>query len=199
MRRVLQEYAVRDQAAALAARETAGNGNGGSQTVQIESVPVSSADLLALHTTPKVLLPAPGGRLYHIVDAVIVHYRFGTTPYAGVFSPVFAFGDTIADYTSGGGSFNGPGLAFQPQPYNGLDGQSYDLLTFTEDAYFYVVGTSPLQANVGPWTSWKASQIEDKAFSMANLDIDDASAEQLTLGDGTLTVRVFYTTIDGAP
>lgn len=253
---------------------------GGAGAIQLASVPVSSAELLALDTTPKVLLPAAGGRLYHIVHGVVLHYRFGTTPYAGGFYPVFGFGTTLEEITvnvappsaitalnqvtpsfsavfgydatpafQAGASFNVSGstgndgnytavsssfaagtttiVTVEPivnatvdgtitsSPVAGTGAAAYallqygddpigqaghDLLAQSADAYAYQVGVLVqfTAAQVGgPWNAWAAGAIENKAWSLAVMDAD-GTPRPLTLGDGTLSVRVFYTTIDGA-
>lgn len=168
--------------------------SGGSQPIEVETVQISAAELLALDVTPKVLLAAPGGRLYHIVLGIVLHYRFVTTPYTGNFQPAFGFGTTIAEISPlqpedvyGEGALVSMDRGTDPlnaPPQGGF-------LTYETDAYLYCVGPS-IPNSV--WTMWSSDRIEDKAISIGNFP-DTPLAD----GDGTVTARVFYTTIDGAP
>ena len=47
-----------------------------------DMIRITSGEILALNTTPKTLIPAPGAGKYIIVDAVEANNVFGTTAYS---------------------------------------------------------------------------------------------------------------------
>lgn len=55
--------------------------NSGSSSVLASVVPVSSAEILALHDNPVTLIAAPAAGKAIVPISVSVAYRFGTTPY----------------------------------------------------------------------------------------------------------------------
>lgn len=223
---------------------TDGDATWDARGVSFLSVAISSAELLALGATPKVLLPAPGGRLYHVVHNVVLHYRFGTTPYSGDFFPNLGFGETNADIypISQGSPGATPGEGFQLVVYgpDAVGTTGLTLLAQTEDAYAYCWPGAASQIRNG-WNAWLASHIENKAFSISNApafagltgawdsgttyepgDIvldgglfytalnentndeppsanwEATDPPEVTDGDGTMSVRLWYSTIDGA-
>lgn len=78
VRRALDEFSAKDQAAALASREA---GNGGSQTL-FASTHLTSAQLLDLHNTAIQLADAPGEGRAISIFAMTTFYEEGNTPYA---------------------------------------------------------------------------------------------------------------------
>ncbi len=162
----------------------------GSSGIVIASKNLSSADLLDLNNTPVELLPAPGGRLYYVVMMMVFHYRFVTTPYAEGGSPIgnaftVIFGSTI------------PAGPTDPQCYmlplsQGGSPNTKDLFKMTEDAYVF---TMPEVATLATY-EWLATTVEDQPISVV---LSTAFGSSLTGGDSTLTIRTFYSVIDGAP
>lgn len=150
-----------------------------SPVVLVETTNIASSLLLNLHTQPVELLPAPGGRLYYVVHSVVLHYRFVTTPYNETIAGGFSIG-----YGSTVGAVFGAGALISPTSQTGPDA----LFTKSEDAY-----TLPLGPSVSTNYWWTADDIEGKALSVA------IGAGSLTGGDSTLTIRTFYSLIDGAP
>jgi hypothetical protein len=160
---------------------------GGGGVVQWHSIPLLAADILALDTTPVEILPAPGGRLYYVPLFAILHYRFGTTPFSANFLPHIGFGSTPAEL------INASGDALALFGNNGIDFQKKALLAQTADAYVFMT-TEYEQLGYG---AWLAASMEDKPLSIAQDSTGGNGA--VTGGDGTLTVRVLYSVIDGAP
>lgn len=64
--------------------------------IRTSTVTLSSADILALNTTPKELLPAPGVGKVLILDQIVYSYTYGTTQYTGggIIRPVWRGGTT---------------------------------------------------------------------------------------------------------
>lgn len=54
----------------------------GEGMMQVLTVNISSADILALHTTPKELIPAPGAGKILVLDQIVFYFDAGSTPYA---------------------------------------------------------------------------------------------------------------------
>lgn len=159
-------------------------GNGGSSPILLKSTPVTSAELLDLKANPVELLPALTGRFYYDLQHLVLHYRFGTTPYVGKMDNfVIGYGVDRADLEADGKVFNlqigdAPGFVVN------------DLLEQTADAY--VTRGFLTDANKD-YVGWTSSAIEGKPVLIANVDTDVID------GDGSLTVRLFYSLIDGAP
>jgi predicted RecA/RadA family phage recombinase len=49
---------------------------------QVAVVPLSSADILALNSSPKALVPAPGAGKVAVLEQLIFQFKFGTVAYA---------------------------------------------------------------------------------------------------------------------
>jgi hypothetical protein len=148
-------------------------------TPQWASVNLQPSDILALETTPFEVVPAPGGRKYIVPILGIVHYRFDTTPYTGDGNNfVTGFGTSIAELVPNGVWSSGLGGAFSFDPA--------DLLAQTVDAYGTFTYTTV--------DAWLVSELEDVPFVVAMND-----GVGFAGGDGTLTVRLRYSVIDGAP
>lgn len=178
--------------------EAGGGGNGGSQPVQMTSVQINSAELKALTVTPKVLLAAAGGRNYHIIHGVVLHYRFGTTPYTGEFVPTYGFGSTIDDLHTD--QFDTTyGLGSQLEMIGGGDPAntpaSSGLLSYDSDAYLYAVGPNVFAGR--SWNMWSADRIEDKPLALANFpaaaNATVAAIADLNQGAQTFTVAGDHT------
>ncbi len=159
-------------------------GTGGSQAAEWVTVPVSSAEILDWTNNAVELLVAPGGRNYYVVLALVLHYRFVTTPYSENVQNdlMIGFGSDLA-------TIGGAGLAFIPLATVPTQG---NLFKKTEDWY----ATSPSTttgASVGTYNQ-SAAVLENAA-----LKIGIPFGAPLTGGDGTLSVRILRSIIDGAP
>lgn len=150
--------------------------------IQYARVDVSSAEILALDTVAKELLPALSGRQYYILHHVITHYRFVTTPYNETSDiMVITFGSEVVstpDYTQPSGAV---------YIWPAYDGVSKQLLQQTADAYTDKIIDKDIDNLI-----WLASVVEGQPLSLS-------SNAPFTGGDGTLTFRLFYSVLDGAP
>lgn len=157
------------------------NRNGGSQPAEWTTKNITSAELLAWHTTSVELLPELSGRFYYVPQAFVLHYRFGTAPYVGNLQNdlVIGYGSTVAEI-SGAGNYALP-LA--------LSSATGALFTRTTDSYMLPPISNPSGFAFVYW--WPAADIEGKALSIG-------ATAPLTDGDGTLTVRTLWTSINGA-
>ncbi len=154
-------------------------------TLNVASVNLSAVDLLALAVTSKQLLPALTGRNYYVVHGLVLHYRFVTTPYNEneQFAVTVGFGTTVAAVV-------GAGFAFLPLAFSAGTG---DLFKKTVDTYVSVPVTTTGSAS-GAYI-FPATVLEGAALSIA---IDPSFVTPLTGGDSTLTVRTFFSIVDGA-
>jgi hypothetical protein len=165
-------------------REEAANG-GGTSVILLESTNLSSAQLLDLHNTSVELLPAPGGRNYYVVHGLVLHYRFVSAPYAENLrlALVVGFGATL-------GAISTTGYVFLPLAISNGVG---DLFKKTEDFYVSVPVTSTGAALAAGYIL-SATDLEDQPLGIG---IDPTAVVSLTGGDSTLTVRTYYSIIDG--
>lgn len=157
----------------------------------VKSTTLSAANLATLGDDGgKELLPVPGGRLYYTVHFIICHYRFVSAPYSTDFSDNFRF-------LFGSDATHGT-ICYPPLVTAQIGGplSPANLLKQTEDAYVWF----PVPfGNVDPggagdlslYVTWLASKIENQAVNLTGPNCLD--------GDGSLTVRLFYSLIDGAP
>jgi hypothetical protein len=158
-----------------------------SENVLMRSTTLSSARLLALDSNPVSLLPAPGGRFYYFVSAFLLHYRFGTMPYtcSNDYGPGFGQSDLAIGF--GAAPFSNATLIDQPLASSGASFPATDLFVQTEDAYI----AAPIPAG---YSDWLASDIEN-----AEVTLQFSNGAALASGDGALTVRLWYSLINGAP
>jgi hypothetical protein len=70
-----------------------GGSTSGSDFSAVQPVTLSSAQILALHTTPVTLIPAPGAGKYIVVDEVDAKEVFGTVAYTGANNGEFRYTD----------------------------------------------------------------------------------------------------------
>lgn len=161
-----------------------------SPVIQMVSTNISAAQLIDLDNTPVELLPAPGGRNYYLLHSIVFHYRFVTTPYneggAEIGNSFVIFYGSTNPATVGSAENLMRPLALGGSPLN-----TRDLFKQTEDSYIFVI---PENAVVLLY-EWTASTIEDKPLSVGFVPTFSAS---LTGGDSTLTIRTFYSLINGA-
>jgi hypothetical protein len=159
--------------------------------INLTSVSLSPTDLTDMQTTPVELLPAPGGRIYYVIHQVWFHYRYGTVPYTGTFSPAVGYGTTVADIYSGAQIVNGA-IMYASGWGAGVDPDHF--VTLTQDAYMQCVPIT-LTNVTGSISAWTAALIEDLPLIVVN----DPTATPIAGGDGTVSARVFWSQIDGAP
>lgn len=158
---------------------------GAAPAVLTTTANLTSAQLKALDTTSVQLVAAPGGRKYHVLQNLVLHYRFVTTPYNENEQNALTvgFGSTVTDVITAG--------IILPLAVSLAVG---NLFKQTADTYVSSPATTGSTNAVNYIQA--ATLVENKALSIA---IDPSFVTPLTGGDGTLTVRVFYSTIDGAP
>jgi hypothetical protein len=151
--------------AAIAALQGGGGGGGGAGgAVQIATVTVSSAELLALATTPIQLIAAPGAGKVIAPFMFAMQYKAGSTPYT------LAGGDPeLSIYPAAAGPNLGP-VGFNA---TGLVTAAVDTVAYQADAASTNIARTNLDDQ--PW----------------NLGLGDRG-RPLTLGDGTLVVTVYY-------
>ncbi len=152
--------------------------------VKTATVNVSSAELLALDVTAKELLPALTGRNYYVLHNTVLHYRFVANAYAENVqnSLTIGFGSTVAAAVAAPIT-----LPLVTSIATGA------LFKATVDTYVSSPATTGSQNAIGYILA--ATAIEQKAMSLA---IDPSFVTPLTGGDSTLTVRLWYTIVNGA-
>lgn len=122
------------------------------------TVTLSSADILALNTTPITLVAAPGAGKYLVPHAIVVWVGYGTTPY------------TVSDDLS---------IRYVTGDDISLDAATAALFNFS--GFRKLILLDDIVGDDG---------IVNKGIEMY------VRAGALTLGDGTLTVTVWYTVED---
>ena len=120
------------------------------------TVTLSSADILALHTTPVTLVAAPGAGNFLLPHRAIAVYTAGATPYT--------YSDGSEELHVGASSF----------------GQLGGLLDDATDAVYVLNPTS--------------NNFDVAGLENLPLEVDDSG--QITGGDGTVTVSVWYSVED---
>ena len=175
----ISEANVTNLSTDLAALQTGTTG-----VVRVSTTDVSSAQLKNLQNASVQLLAAPGGRFYYAPIGFILHYRFVTAAYLeNVQNDLcIGYGSTVAEVT-GAGNLNNP-LA--------ISAAVGALFTKTSDTY--VLPTISFDPGFAFVYFWPSTAIENKALSLALLP-----PASLTTGDSTLTIRTFYSLINGAP
>jgi hypothetical protein len=153
----------------------------GIDAVQLASVTLAAEDILALGTTALELIPAPEGRRYIWPLAMLAHYRPGTTAFSDTTDRILWVGwDTDVDsYVT----------------YVGAD----RLGDLTERyRTMFPLTTAPVGDSEFP-----AGLIEGTPLVIygAGIDANDPfpTSTWMTEGDGELTVRIWFSTIDGSP
>jgi hypothetical protein len=144
------------------------NGNTASQILTTR-ITLTSAQLLALNTTPIQILPSLGGNLSYAIIASLAHYRFNTTGYTG--GSKFYLSSNNG-YVANSGSWdllNNGGLMLAAVADRMMPG--------------YALG-STLAAPLGENVTGLAMYI--------------VSSTALTLGDGTLTIELQYRIYDAS-
>jgi hypothetical protein len=152
---------------------------------------LTTAQLLAFPIAVE-LLPAPGGRFYYDVQHIVWHYRYGTTPYSGTFSDLvlgfYPAGVPFPSYNASAPTVT----TFQPWSANNL---GFEVFAQTQDVYEMAA-----VSRVGEAIGWLASNIEDKPLvaGLQNLSTYPDPLVPWTDGNGSLTIRIFYSLINGA-
>jgi len=70
-----------------------GGGSGYTETI----VNISSAQILAMGTTPIELLPVAGANAYYDIDKIVLEYNYNTTAYANAPQPMPSMGNFYAE------------------------------------------------------------------------------------------------------
>lgn len=135
------------------------------------TVNISSAQILAMGSSPIELLPAPGVGKYYLIDSVIIEYTYVTTPYTQS-----VVGGDLLSVVQSNGSWE---CLF-----------SDTILTATENKWVYLSGKSsdaqdhPNQTSlVFKWENGTNGSLNLRAVSGGNP----------TDGDGTMRVIITYT------
>jgi len=119
-------------------------------------VELSSVDILALNTSPKELIPAPGAGKMLVPDLIIVYLQYGTST-----------------YVSGSLNFKLGGSSTSATPFNSIN------ITQTED---YIEWKPAEKDEVNPTSTYYLNQ----PFTLLQ------SSTNPTVGDGTLTLHIWY-------
>jgi hypothetical protein len=149
---------------------------GGRSPVVLTSKTLTAAEILDLNNTPITLIPAPTGRRYIWPLHMVFHGRPGATPFSGGDSPVLTVGWTT-DYSVA------------------VDSSNLAIVQGASDLYQGMT-LSTLATN-----RWEAGVVEATPLLLYGVGIDAVfpSTDWLTAGNGSLTVRTWYSIIDGAP
>ena len=135
-------------------------------STKFASVEVTSAELLALFTTPKTLVAAPGAGKVLQFDSMIVSYDYGATAYT-----IGTAGSFQVKYTDGSGQ-----AVSEARASNGFISASSDIIWMCPS----------INAASGGGGGGAANAPLVLALATANP----------TLGDGVLHIRIFYNVID---
>lgn len=139
-------------------------GADGTTSVQKRTIDLSAADILALHTTPKELIPAPAGsEMIHVIRW-FAYLKFVTTPYTVVVS-----GNPCIDYLNHAG-----------RGQLGILGLATDM----DKSWDCMVGNAPaIHMN-------EENLVADGIGQSVILQL--LSGGQLTTGDGTMRIVIYY-------
>jgi len=154
---------------------------GGSSSFIVASKTLTAAQVLDLDNTPVELISAPAGRRYIWPVAMLGHYRFGTVPYTTTVDGAYLWvgWDTAQQFTI---TMQTDLMLDQSEDiYNGFDMRPLSVISNNRLPASMIEGT--------PLLIWGTG---DAATTFP-------SPEWLTNGDGSLTIRIWYSIIDGAP
>jgi hypothetical protein len=146
--------------------------SGHTLVADLSGVSVSSVLNEAPYVQTIEILPAPGGRKYYVPIYAVFHYRPGSTPYVGTIYPYIGWADAGVIPAVNGFAAAPPTIT----------------LDRSTDGYVFVVAslvTGFIDLTIvenTPLVFWNG-------YTFA----------PLTEGDGTLSIRVLYSIIDGAP
>jgi len=132
-------------------------------------VTISSAQILAMGTTPIELLPAPGAGKYYDIEKIVLEYTHVSTSY----------------------TLNGKIPCVK-------DGQNYGTITFNggmfnEGVNTYAILKGDFITNVNADPNGKVVNYYN--IENNNLVLTTFDAGEFTLGDGTLRVKIYHKTI----
>jgi hypothetical protein len=131
------------------------------------TIPIKSADILALGTTPFELLPAPGEGTYYIIDRIAIEYIFGTAGYILPTSPTLYLDGCFDAYID------------------------RSLITATNDTVCTISGNLRNTLTIGSG-SGSVKVITNKDILNSNLVIGTMNSDNPTTGDGGLNVKITY-------
>jgi hypothetical protein len=154
-------------------------GGGGGGAVQVATVTLTSAQILALADTPVTLVAAPGAGKFVRPISVAAQYKFGTTPYTPGAQPIFL---------QWGTSESGDGNFAYVLPQTGLVDQSSDTIGLGVSSDIYL---SILDQTFDSPAQFQSSIVENQPLAITAL-----AENAPTLGDGTLIVTVHYVVVD---
>lgn len=137
---------------------------GGSQPVQTVTVPVASAEILALVETPKVLIPGVAGSMTIVIGSCVV-YKAGLTPYTDHDGSILTVGTGVGAFPRWG----------QTPVSNFLTSADDEIAPFSPS------NPGVDGAGIGPIGDFAGADI---TLSVSTTDPTD--------GDGTLLVTVYY-------
>jgi hypothetical protein len=155
-------------------------GGGGSGPVLLRSTTLNTAAILALDTTTVELVPAPAGRRYIWPLALLGHYRFGTTPFTVTPDGAYFWAGWVTDTQRTLGLPAGSFVDQSQDEYRGFNAASLSISSI-------------------PFPSGEIEGTPFILFGTGDADATFPSPAWLTDGDGTLTIRTWYSVIDGAP
>jgi hypothetical protein len=135
-------------------------------------VTLDAADILDLDTTVVEIVPALGGRNYVVPVQMVFHYRAGLVPFDAEVRLDSGWGTTPAENAL--------------KEWDELEDSGANMFLESTDQYVFATH------NGAAFYAWSADEIEDKAFTVSAVAVP-------TVGDGSLTVRIIYLVIDGAP
>lgn len=130
------------------------------------TVSLTSAQLKNLKATPVSLLPAPGAGEYYVVFSVVANYHFGTIAYGNVDPDAL---DIV----------------------EGTLGNQNGLVQLNDNEIINSEVTSRIYQKVGQSF---AGPVDPSTVVNQPLLLENASASELTSGDGTLVLTIYYTT-----
>jgi hypothetical protein len=131
------------------------------------TIPIESADILTLGTSPIELLEAPGEGNYYIIERVIVEYNYKTSPYALPTSRTL--------------SLTGCFVSF-------IDKK---MLTATQDGLCIISGNLTNTITVGSG-SGSVKVISTPGPINSGLYLQTTDNDDPTTGDGTLNVKITF-------
>lgn len=145
-------------------------GGGGSQPVGVAVVTVSSPELLALHDTPKVIVPAPGA------GKVALPVGFGNLGP----TPLFTLINTVTPYVASGNLYLGPIADAVDYPYLTVDATRLEATSAARFIQYAVGAFASLDGDASTWDSG------------SGIGIALAADSNPTGGDGKLVVICPY-------
>jgi len=143
--------------------------------IRTVTVNVSSAEILAISTTPKEIIAAPGANKQIVPLHILIEYDYGTATYSAASFLALFFGSSASGHTAVATNCVGAGQS---------------LITRTSDAACQWGGI--FGAGNGAYSDLKST------INLTNKALTLSSSSNPTSGDGTLRITVTYRVIDTA-